>query len=84
MPSNAPSPDSLRRLHNLIWTLIYAGIVAIAAGFAVRDAAPGAFPLLAAGGAVAILAGAVLVYLRSRMPAAPPERPVPPPARDGR
>ncbi len=78
-----PSPDFFRRFHNLIWTLIFVGIVVATVGFAVRYAAPDAFPFLVGGGALMVAAGVVLIYLRSRMPPTPPDGSEPRPARDG-
>ncbi len=60
------------------WILIYAGLIAVAFGFAVRDAAGWLTTLLVVIGAVAAVAGGVLIWVRSRMPGPQPE----PKARD--
>jgi multidrug transporter EmrE-like cation transporter len=77
------STEFFRRLHNLIWLLIFVGIAVVSVGFAVRDAAANAFPFLVGAGALMVAAGAVLIYLRSRMPPTPPDGSEPRPARDG-
>lgn len=66
------STVALQRLHRLIWVLIYGGLIALILGaFAARadgDLGWG----LAGGGAVAVAAGIVLVWVRSRLREGPP------------
>jgi len=57
---------SLQMLDKLIWTLIYGGLIGVALGLSIErsDAALGwAF---ITGGATASVAGAILIYVRSR------------------
>jgi protein-S-isoprenylcysteine O-methyltransferase Ste14 len=61
-----------------VWILIYAGLFAVAVGLAVRGASGWLTSLLVAVGAVAVVAGGVLIWWRSRMTghaAQPPSRP---------
>ena len=54
-------------LDKLIWTLIYGGLLSVGLGLSIQ---PGDNPLgwaFISGGAVVGIAGAVLVYVRSRM-----------------
>ncbi len=55
------------RIERLIWILVYGGLFAIGLGVSVRASVDGLPWLLIGGGAVALLAGAVLLWLRSRM-----------------
>jgi hypothetical protein len=66
-PPKPPKPYA--RLHNLIWTLIYSGLLSGAIGLSTRrtDAELGCW--LLSGGAVLVAAGVVLVWVRSRLPA---------------
>ena len=52
-------------LEKLVWVLIYAGLLVVCLGIFVRRGDATAGWLLIAGGAVAALLGAVLIYLRS-------------------
>ena len=59
---------STARLGALIWTLIYGGLFVVAIGIALeRSGATYGWTFIAAG-TVAIGAGCVLVWIRSRMP----------------
>jgi hypothetical protein len=56
-------------LEALAWVLIYGGLLALCLGLFVLQPGPSALGWgLAGGGAVAALAGALLVWLRSRRP----------------
>jgi hypothetical protein len=57
---------NLKRLHQLIWVLIYGGLLALVLGLSVErtDEALG-WSMVIGGGSFALL-GAVLVYVRSR------------------
>jgi hypothetical protein len=55
------------RVETLIWALIYGGLLAVALGLAVQGGAAALGWTLMAGGAVAAVAGAVLIWVRSRM-----------------
>jgi hypothetical protein len=57
------------RIEALTWVLIYAGLLALClAWFVAREGGATLALLLAIGGAAAVVAGAVLIYLRSRLP----------------
>ncbi|MDB5891387.1 MAG: hypothetical protein JWP47_2218 [Polaromonas sp.] len=71
-PSTEPSSNkNIRRLHSLIWALIYGGLLTLVLGFSLQrtDDALG-WTLVTAGGVVAA-AGFVLIYVRSRMRSEP-------------
>ncbi|MEF7617309.1 hypothetical protein V4F39_25585 [Aquincola sp. MAHUQ-54] len=53
-------------LETLVWVLIYGGIIAASLGFFVADAVLGG--LMQLGGAVAVAAGVLLIWVRSRRP----------------
>ena len=57
---------NLKRLHQLIWVLIYGGLLALVLGLSIErtDEALG-WSMVIGGGSFALL-GAVLVYVRSR------------------
>jgi len=60
------TPHNVKRLHQLIWVLIYGGLLALVLGLSVErtDEALG-WSMMIGGGSFALL-GAVLVYVRSR------------------
>ena len=58
---------ALLRLDTLAWVLVYAGLIAIATGVAVAQPAPALSWSLIACGAVATVAGCILIVLRARM-----------------
>jgi hypothetical protein len=60
---------STHRIETLIWVLIYGGLLALCLGWFLTPARGPWGVLLMAGGAVATLAGAVLIVVRSRMKA---------------
>jgi hypothetical protein len=49
-----------------IWILIYAGMLVLAAALAVQSRAPQLAWPVGIGGAVAVVAGIALIYIRSR------------------
>jgi hypothetical protein len=57
---------STGRLDTIIWSLIYGGLVVFVVGLALRGSAPGAGLVVMALGAVVVLAGLVLIVVRSR------------------
>ena len=58
---------STQTLDKLIWTLIYGGLLAVGLGIAVGRQQAELGWTIATGGTVAAVAGAALVYLRSRV-----------------
>ncbi len=56
-----------RVVERLIWVFVYAGMFAVAIGVAVQADIAGLDWVLIGGGALSVLAGALLLWLRSRM-----------------
>ena len=56
-----------RVVERLIWVFVYAGMFAVAVGVAVRAGVDGLDWVLIGGGALSVLVGALLLWLRSRM-----------------
>lgn len=66
-----PSARALARLDALVWTLIFGGLLTLVLGIASHDeTAIGGWSLSALGG-IAAAAGVVLIFVRSRLSAAP-------------
>ena len=61
------SPRALARLDSLIWALIFGGLFTIVFALVMKDQGAALSWGLGAVGAVAALAGAVLIYVRSRL-----------------
>lgn len=61
------SADKLRRTEARVWILIYAGLITLAMGLAIRRTEDVAGAWLAVFGGVLIAAGLVLIWWRSRM-----------------
>lgn len=55
------------RVGKLIWALIYGGLLCVGLGLALQRAGANWDVLVIAGGAAAIVAGVVLIWVRSRM-----------------
>ena len=55
------------RLDVLIWVLIFGGMFAVVLGIASRPTAPASGWTLMVAGAIACAAGAVLIWVRSRL-----------------
>lgn len=66
-----PSARSLAKLDALAWTLIYGGLLALVLGIASHDETVIGGWSLSVLGAIAAVAGVVLIILRSRLPQAP-------------
>lgn len=65
--SEKVTSKSVARLHTLIWTLIYGGLLTLVLGLSVqRSDDPIGWSMVVAGALVAA-AGCVLIYVRSRM-----------------
>ena len=60
---------SAARVQVLVWVLIYGGLFAVAVGWSLRQGGEDWGIGVAIGGLVLVVAGAVLVWVRSRMPA---------------
>ncbi|MES2633681.1 MAG: hypothetical protein V4669_11965 [Pseudomonadota bacterium] len=59
--------QTIALIERLIWVLIYAGLLLGITGIAIRRANPGAAWTMIAIGAVLVVAGVVLIWVRSRM-----------------
>lgn len=65
------SNKSIARLHQLIWALIYGGLLTVVLGLSVRRTSdPIGWSMVVVGGLVAAL-GVVLIYVRSKMKTEP-------------
>lgn len=67
-----PSARFLARLDALAWTLIFGGLLTLVLGIASHDETAAGGWILGALGGIAAIAGVVLVFVRSRLPADPP------------
>ena len=65
--ANHPTDPKMARLHKIIWTLIFAGLLAIILGIFVgkTDDAIG-WIMIVAGGVMTVV-GAILIYVRSTL-----------------
>ena len=66
-PSNQP-PKPHARLEKWIWILIYGGLFLVILGIATGRTDPMTGWLMAVPGALAMVVGSVLIYVRSRLP----------------
>lgn len=60
---------SIKRFEKIIWWLIFGGLIAVGLGLAVVPGQPGLGWAMAVIGALVVVLGAVLVWVRSRMAA---------------
>ncbi|MEO8080886.1 MAG: hypothetical protein ABI641_10170 [Caldimonas sp.] len=58
---------SAARAQSLVWPLIYGGLAAVSLGYALQRNGAGWGWLVVAAGAVGIVAGVVLIWIRSRL-----------------
>jgi hypothetical protein len=65
------SPHRLKQLQNLIWVLIYGGLLALVIGLSVQRLDTALGWALAAGGLAIALIGLVLIFVRARLSADP-------------
>lgn len=61
------SPRTIARVEALVWILIYGGLLTLVLGLAVRTDAPVLACVLMVAGLVVAVAGAVLIWVRSRL-----------------
>lgn len=64
---NGTTNKKLARLETLIWASIYGGLLLLVIGFFMERAREGQGMLTIVGGAILVVFGAVLIYLRSRL-----------------
>lgn len=62
------SPNALRRLEQLVWTLIYGGLLAVVVGVAMERSQSESGLLIVVYGVLATLVGVVLIGVRSLLP----------------
>lgn len=62
-----PSARALKRFDNLVWTLIFGGLLLLVLGIASHDEAAIAGWSLTALGGIAAAAGVVMIFVRSRL-----------------
>jgi hypothetical protein len=60
---------ALKRVQQLVWVLIYGGLLALVLGLSVQRTDDALGWSLVAGGALVALVGVVLIFVRSRMKA---------------
>jgi hypothetical protein len=66
-----PSAQTLKRIHQITWWLIFGGLFAITFGLILREAAIGGAWSLLCGGGIVCVVGVALVFWRSRLREAP-------------
>jgi uncharacterized membrane protein len=67
-----PSLQTLKRIQNLVWILIYAGLLSVVLSLFLPESERVTAACLQIGGAVLVLLGMILIYVRSRLKL-PPE-----------
>ncbi len=65
--ANHPTDPSVARLHNVIWTLIFGGLLTLVLGIFVGKADNAIGWIMVAAGSVMAAVGCVLIYVRSRI-----------------
>ena len=65
--ANHPTDPSVVRLHKAIWSLIYGGLLLLVLGLFVAKSDDTIGWIMVVAGGVAAVAGAALVYVRSRI-----------------
>ena len=65
--ANHPTDPRMARLHKIIWTLIFGGLLALTLGFFVGQTDDAIGLMMMAAGGVMTVVGAFLIYLRSTM-----------------
>ena len=65
--ANHPTNPRMARLHKIIWTLIYAGLLIIILGLFVQRTDDSIGWMMMAAGGVMTVVGAILIYMRSTM-----------------
>lgn len=67
--ANHPTDPRMARLHKIIWTLIFAGLLTLILGIFVGNSDDSIGWMMIATGIVMTLVGAILIYVRSTMTA---------------
>jgi formate hydrogenlyase subunit 3/multisubunit Na+/H+ antiporter MnhD subunit len=65
--ANHPTDPSVARLHNVIWTLIFGGLLTLVLGIFVGKTDDAIGWIMVVAGAVMAAVGCVLIYVRSRI-----------------
>jgi hypothetical protein len=63
------SPQTMKRIQNLVWVCIYGGLLCIVLTLFLGDADAGTATTLRVFGGIAVAVGVVLILVRSRMTA---------------
>ena len=64
---NGSTNTKLVRLERSVWVLIYAGLLSVVISYFLGEEDAGLAQLMVVGGLIFVVAGAVLIYVRSRM-----------------
>lgn len=70
-PAETTSNKSIARLHQLIWVLIYGGLLTLVLGLSVQRTDDAIGWSMVLGGALVTALGGVLIYVRSRLKTGP-------------
>ena len=65
------SPHRIKQLQNLIWVLIYGGLLALVMGLSIQRFETALGWALAVGGVLIAVVGLVLIFVRARLSADP-------------
>ena len=65
--ANHPTDPSMARLHKIIWTLIFGGLITVILGIFVGKTDDTIGWIMVAAGGVLTVVGVVLIYVRSTM-----------------
>ena len=65
--ANHPADPKMARLHKIIWTLIFGGLLTVILGIFVERAGDAMGWMMVAAGGVLTAVGVVLIYVRSTM-----------------
>ena len=69
--ANHPADPKMARLHKIIWTLIFGGLLTVIMGIFVGKTDDAIGWMMVAAGGVLTAVGAVLIYVRSTMTSQP-------------
>ena len=69
--ANHPADPKMARLHKIIWTLIFGGLLTVIMGIFVAKTDDAIGWMMVAAGGVLTAVGAVLIYVRSTMTSQP-------------
>lgn len=67
-------PPGIRRLHSVIWTFIYGGLLSCVASYFVGKQDAALAGVMVGVGVVAVIVGIVLIYVRSQIKDTPKDK----------